>query len=339
MTIATPLLTVQNLTVGFKSTGNILFKNLELSLTAGKLVCFMGPNGIGKSTLLRTLSGLQTPIAGNIHLPAPEKPLSKTIAVVLTNKLPLPGMSVYQLVSYGRYPYLDWNLSLSADDHARIQAALDAIGISGLSNANIQELSDGQLQMAMIARALCQETSIIMLDEPTAHLDLNNRLEIMKHLKKFAREMNKAILVSTHELDLALQISDEVWLASREKSILTGTPEDLVLNGAFDDIFRFKGFDLRTGRINHPVHQEIPIKLIGSGHDYLWTKNALARCGYEVVENDPMIGQKKKGITVSIEHANEKPQWIIESMKQQYRFSSIKDLIEGLDSNVCKIPE
>ena len=203
---------------------------------------------------------------------------------------------------------------------------------------NVTELSDGQLQMAMIARALCQQTPVILLDEPTAHLDLNNRLEIMKHLKRFANEMNKAILVSTHELDLALQIADEVWLATASQGILRGAPEDLVLNGSFDDIFRFKGFDLRTGRVAHPVKYKTPVILEGAGHDALWTKNALQRSGYEVriPENET---EHSKGITVSIAYEESRPRWIVTGMKQQLRFKTIEDLIEALNSNDCKTHE
>ena len=151
-----------------------------------------------------------------------------------------------------------------------------------MADKNIEELSDGQLQMAMIARALAQETEILLLDEPTAHLDLNNRVEIMNLLRHLARTTNKAILIATHELDLALQTADKIWLATSKKKILTGLPEDLVLDGSFDEVFQLKGFDLKTGKMSHEAHRKISVQLIGEGHEYLWTKNALERSGYEV---------------------------------------------------------
>ncbi len=333
-----PLIRTTDLSVGFHP-GKVLFKNLNLQLYPGKLICFMGPNGIGKSSLIRTLSGLQMPLSGSVSVMESDAgDLTRKLAVVLTAKAAVPGMTVYDLVGFGRYPYLRWDVSLSETDHSVIRGSLEMLGINYLSGMKLTELSDGQLQMATIARALCQQTPIILLDEPTAHLDLNNRLEIMKHLKRFANEMNKAILVSTHELDLALQIADEVWLATAHQGILHGAPEDLVLNGSFDDVFRFKGFDLRTGRVAHPVVRKTPIILEGSGHDLLWTKNALQRCGYEVRISQDNAGAIK-GFHVKIGYEESKPHWIITSMKQQLHSGTIAELIEALNSNDCKTHE
>jgi iron complex transport system ATP-binding protein len=139
--------------------------------------------------------------------------------------------------------------------------------------------------MVMIARAVVQDTPTILLDEPTAHLDLNNRLEIMKLLQKLAHESEKAILVSTHELDLALQTADIIWLAGQNKKIITGIPEDLVLNGSFDSIFQFKGFDLKTGKIQHEPYRGLEIQIIGDGHGYLWTRNVFERNGFIIIDN------------------------------------------------------
>lgn len=336
--ISIPLITTTDLSVGFDK-GKVLFRNLNLQLYPGKLVCFMGPNGIGKSSLIRTLSDLQPPLSGKVSIiESDQKPLTQKLAVVLTVKAALPRMTVYELVSFGRYPFLGWNVSLSGSDHNIIRESLDMLGIGYLADRNVLELSDGQLQMAMIARALCQQTPIILLDEPTAHLDLNNRLEIMKHLKRFANEMDKAILVSTHELDLALQIADEVWLATQNQGILRGAPEDLVLNGSFDDIFRFKGFDLRTGRVAHPVKHPTPIFLEGSGHDLLWTKNALERSGYEVVTLGDTARQAI-GLHIRIDYEESQPRWVIALVKQPLHFKTIAELIEGINSNVCKTHE
>jgi iron complex transport system ATP-binding protein len=175
-----------------------------------------------------------------------------------------------------------------------------------LRNKKIHELSDGQLQMVMIARAVVQDTPAILLDEPTAHLDLNNRLEIMNLLRRLAHQSKKAILVSTHELDLALQTADIIWLAGLEKNIISGIPEDLVLNGSFDSIFQFKGFDLKTGKVEHDPHRKLVIALDGSGHEYLWTKNALQRNGF-IVDGQPVdhrvtVSQDEDGFFWIVDH-------------------------------------
>jgi iron complex transport system ATP-binding protein len=271
------LLSIQNLNLGYRDgkNENLLFENLNLDLEAGELVCFMGPNGIGKSTLIRTIAGLQKPLSGNVAA-------EKKISVVLTDRVHAYNMTVRDVVTFGRYPYLNWDIKLKAEDYAVIDRSIAQVHLGNLADKNIEELSDGQLQMTMIARALAQETEILLLDEPTAHLDLNNRVEIMNLLRHLARTANKAILIATHELDLALQTADTIWLATSNKKILTGLPEDLVLDGSFDEVFQLKGFDLKTGRMSHEAHRGISIQLIGEGHEYLWTKNALERSGYKI---------------------------------------------------------
>jgi iron complex transport system ATP-binding protein len=342
------LLSAQNLTVGYSdgTLRHVLFNNQNLALYAGELVCFMGANGIGKSTLIRTLAGLQpslskTIIAGSIltrpnGLSSGRTSLSrthkkgiaaqgreggidpKTIAVVLTDRINTVNMTVEELIIYGRYPHLDWNIRLTQKDTTIIEDAITQTHIGHLRKTKLYELSDGQLQMAMIARALAQDTPVILLDEPTAHLDLNNRVEIMNLLRRLARTSGKAILVATHELDLALQTSDLIWLATRDRNIITGIPEDLVLNGSFDDTFQFKGFDLKTGKVQHEAWRNKSVKLIGEGYEYLWTKNALERCGYKLSESSDIL--------ISINICENLPLWNI----HRKELNSINELIETL---------
>lgn len=312
------LLSAQNLTVGYSDGRNqhILFHNQNLTLHAGELVCFMGVNGIGKSSLIRTLAGLQKPLTPQPLSRGRGEQVPQNIAVVLTDRINAVNMTVEELITYGRYPYLDWNIRLTKEDTAIIENSIARTHISDLRKAKLYELSDGQLQMAMIARALAQDTPIILLDEPTAHLDLNNRVEIMNLLRALARTSGKAILVATHELDLALQTADVIWLATRDQKIITGMPEDLVLNGSFDDTFQFKGFDLKTGKVSQQAWRNKTVQLIGEGYEYLWTKNALERNGFLVAIESNLI----------IRIDSDAKRWRVENQE----FDSIKTLLANL---------
>jgi iron complex transport system ATP-binding protein len=232
-------------------------------------------------------------------------------------------MTVEEVVTYGRYPYLDWNIRLSQSDLDIIDQAIAQVHIRHLTSHKLNQLSDGQLQMVMIARALAQDTPIILLDEPTAHLDLNNRVEIMRLLKQLAQTTNKAILVATHELDLALQMADWIWLTGRDKNMLTGMPEDLVLNGAFDAIFEFKGFDLKTGKVQHQAHKGISVRLQGEGPEYLWTKNALERNGFLVTDDNTSV-------SISMVFEGGAVHWQVKQRDRQYNVRSLADLIHEI---------
>jgi len=312
-----PLFT-KNLSIGYPSVkDHILFAELNLSLQKGQLVCFMGPNGIGKSTLIRTLAGSQKPISGEIHGTG-----NKNVAVVLTERVNAGMMTARELVSFGRYPYLGWSVKMKEEDQVKIDEAVQQVRIQDLLDKPIHELSDGQMQMVMIARALAQDTPVLLLDEPTAHLDLNNRVEIMNLLRKLAKENNKAILVSTHELDLALQTADLVWLATSQKSIRVGIPEDLVLDGTFDEVFQFKGFDLKTGRVKQEPYRNTGVQLIGEGHAYLWTKNALERNGFHI---DPTAN-----IILTIKMSSEGLVFLTNSKNEEHIAKSISELLSQL---------
>jgi iron complex transport system ATP-binding protein len=229
-------------------------------------------------------------------------------------------MTVYEVVSFGRYPYLNWEAKLAKSDQEIIDESLAQVRIEHLQKRKLYELSDGQLQMVMIARAVAQDTPTILLDEPTAHLDLNNRLEIMNLLRTLAHKMNKAILVATHELDLALQTADLIWLAGNDKNIITGIPEDLVLDGSFDAIFKFKGFDLKTGKVQHDPYRGVAVKLSVAGHQYLWAKNALERNGFWITDHEA------PHVITNPENESEHP-WMLNGKTS---FASLQDLIKHL---------
>ncbi len=314
------LLQTHQLAIGYSgSPPYVLFENLNLTLKSGELICFMGPNGIGKSTLLRTLAGLHKPLNGYISYKKDKLiGLEEFLSVVLTDKPSTGYLTAEELITFGRYPYLNWLIGTSAADRLVIEQAMAITHTSGLRNRRISELSDGQFQLVMIARALAQQTPVMLLDEPTAHLDLNNRLDIMNLLKQVAREQHKAVLIATHELDLALQTADMIWLAGKGKNIIAGVPEDLVLQGVFDDIFRFKGFDLKSGKVEHIPWRNKAVNLTGSGPELLWTKNALERSGYTVTPD--------AGVTIRIINENGALSW----ETQHNRFSTVRDLLENL---------
>ncbi|MDZ4768486.1 MAG: ABC transporter ATP-binding protein [Chloroflexota bacterium] len=243
--IDTPLRAV-GLTIGYRgrrAPDRVLLADLDLALHAGELVCLLGPNGVGKSTLLRTLCGMQPPLHGTItldgrdlsRLPAAER--ARILGVVLTDRTQPGLMTVRELVSLGRYPYTDWSGRLSAADERAVDAAIASVGGEMLSDRQITDLSDGERQKFMIARALAQQPAIILLDEPTAYLDLPRRIEIMLLLRRLAAEQETALVVSTHDLDLALHMSDTLWLMPGDGTLHTGTPRTLIDSGALGRAF------------------------------------------------------------------------------------------------------
>lgn len=290
MSESKPALETHDLDIGYKSGGKVrkVGENLNLELHSGRMVCLLGPNGAGKSTLMRTIAGLQAGLSGRIliegtlleHFNAQE--LALKLSLVLTEKIEASNLTVKEVVTLGRTPYTGWLGKLNGEDHERIHWAMEATHVSTFSQKRIHQLSDGERQKVMLARALAQDTRIILLDEPTAHLDLPSRVEMMHLLHQLARQTNKAILLSTHELDLALQAADELWLMTKHGEMTTGVPEDLVLNGSFESAFAKTGFyfDKTTGGFR--IHREAPtmyVSLAGEPGMVFWTKRALAREG------------------------------------------------------------
>lgn len=266
---------------------------LDLEVLRGELVGLIGPNGCGKSTLLRSLSGLQPVLGGKIrvdNLPLEQltlKEKARLLALVLTDRVDVSNLTVGELVSLGRNPYTDWLGNLSGNDREMIAGAIGQVHLEGYENRFLSELSDGERQRAMIAKALVQDTPVIFLDEPTAHLDLPNRVEIMILLRKLARRTNKAVLLSTHELDLALQASDKLWLMTPRGGVAVGTPEDLVLDNSIQTVFANRSFrfDASTGSfvMNHAGSpRTVSLEVRGEGMRLYWTERALARCGFRV---------------------------------------------------------
>ena len=238
------ILKTENLTIGYQSkkAQNIVASDINLSIEKGKLVTVLGKNGIGKSTLLRTISKVQKPLEGNIFInqknieKLTNKELSTALSLVLTESLPESQITVFELVALGRQPYTNWIDTLSKTDLEKINWAIEQTEIEHLKEKFFYELSDGQLQRVLIARALAQDTEIIILDEPTAHLDLHHTIKIFSLLKKLVAETSKTIILSSHEVNLSIQFADEIILFTDAK-IFTGVPSNLINTNAFDHLF------------------------------------------------------------------------------------------------------
>ena len=300
-----PILSTLSLSLGYSKNGNLktIQTELDLKLMPGEMVCLIGPNGTGKSTLLRTLSGLQKALSGKIQIDKQDllelshSEKAALIALVLTEKIEVDNATVYDIVSFGRFPYSNWWGNNSENDIDLINKSIDLVHLTNKKQSFFCELSDGERQRVMIAKALAQDTPIIMLDEPTAHLDLPNRVEIMLLLHKLAHTTGKAIVLSTHELDMALQAADKIWLMTNNKGVECGIPEDLVLNGSFNNAFQSKSYVFNSANgnftMNYPMLRNVWVT--GNKTRMYWTLRALSRAGYMVVpEADITININEK---------------------------------------------
>ena len=249
---STAAICTRKLRIGYTVRGGVrvVHPGLDLELNRGEVTALLGRNGAGKSTLLKTLCGLLPPLGGEIVIEGkplgdyrPEQ-LAASVGVVLTESTQAGGISVYDLVALGRYPHTGFFGTLREVDHAAIRAALETAGIADKADRHVAELSDGERQKAFIAKALAQECPIILLDEPTAFLDVTSRLETMVSLRKLAHEQGKAVLLSTHDLDTALQLADRLWLqpaydaaTQTAEPMVTGLPAELIASGALARFF------------------------------------------------------------------------------------------------------
>ena len=266
------MIELKDLTIGYAQKNNtkVVASDINATLHSGRLTCLIGANGIGKSTLLRTLSAFQPPLSGEIFIdnesPIPlstltDKQLSRLIGVVLTEKPDVQNMTVFELVGLGRSPYTGFWGRLNEDDKEVVKESLRLVGIESLQDRLIQTLSDGERQKTMIAKALAQQTPVIYLDEPTAFLDYPSKVEMLTLLRHLARETGKTIFLSTHDMELALQIADELWLMTaespsnnglcqnpKETTLIIGTPRELAANGSLSHFIDRPGlhFDPQT---------------------------------------------------------------------------------------------
>ena len=286
----------KDLSIGYR-TGKkekIVHQHLNFQLHAGELTCLLGANGAGKSTLLRTLSASQPSLAGELHIlnkpvsEYTEKERSRTIGVVLTDKTFTGGLSVYELVALGRQPHTGFFGRLTKEDRRIVEEAMENVGIAHKAKNYTAELSDGERQKVMIAKALVQECPLILLDEPTAFLDVVSRIEIMHLLHRLAIEQDKAILLSTHDIEQALVLSDKLWLLTKGEGLQYGVTEDIILSHRMDSLFPHKDirFDYDHG-VYYPTvegHRKVCVNCEDKTLLH-WTLNALNRHGYQCSSN------------------------------------------------------
>lgn len=237
-----PVLKISDLSIGYNNSKTVVATGISFSLQKGKLISLIGTNGIGKSTLLRTITTSEKPLKGTILLNGKNmehissKELATHLSVVLTEKLPPSNLSVYEVIALGRQPYTNWLGDLAELDRQKVNDAITLVKIGDLIHKKHYELSDGQLQKVLIARALAQDTELLVLDEPTTHLDLLHKAAVFKLLKNMAEQTQKCILFSTHDIELALEFSDEIIVMTPGKT-QKDTPENLINNGVFDELF------------------------------------------------------------------------------------------------------
>jgi len=315
-------LTSKDLSIGYqrRKSAKIVAEAINISLHKGKLTCLMGANGIGKSTLIKTLTGVLAPLSGSVvlgdkdirnHSPID---MAKAISVLLTERPASGFMTVRDLINLGRFPYTNWRDHFNDSDTLAVEDAIKNIGLTKAADAPISELSDGNLQKAIIGRALAQDTDIIILDEPTIHLDVNNKTVIIKLLQKLCHEHNKSILMSTHDLELTMTYADRLWLFS-ENNLFEGLPEDLYLDGRLNKVF-------------HEVNKD-------------QNQNALAGDSLQIEGEDKLVALVRQAIIKGMHTAKfESNQRVkvsqIESQIQivfmQETYSSIEDFLLALSS-------
>lgn len=234
------ILSSENLRIGYPKL--VVAENISLAVEEAKLISILGLNGAGKSTLIKTLARIQEPLNGTIFLrnkninQYKQSSLAQEMAIVLTEKLPDNLLSVYELIAMGRYTYTNWLDQLTKNDKEKIDFAIEATKTSSLLSKKFSELSDGQRQKVLIAKTIAQDTPLILLDEPTAHLDVHHRMETFLLLKELAHKFQKTIIMATHEVGLSTQLADELWLVHNQK-LQIGSPKALINNNSLGTIF------------------------------------------------------------------------------------------------------
>lgn len=328
---------IRNLSIGYKKNGRqpfILREGISFTARYGEMVALIGGNGIGKSTLLRSLAGFQDFFEGDffineksIHdILASER--AKLISFVSTEIIQVANMTVFDLVAYGRFPYTNWFGKMTQTDRRVVDDAILSVGMKDFASRQVAQISDGERQRVMIARALAQDTPIIFLDEPTAFLDVSNKYEIFHLLQLLAKDKGKTIVFSTHDLNIALREADKFWILLDIENF-EGSPEDAVLGGAIQNLFGNSriGFDLDEGEYYFKKEFREKVKITGNGAALKWTYRAFNRMGYQIVL------ETKPDFEVHVYYKGNQAFWYIENRTGTATFYSLYELCRALREN------
>ena len=322
------IISLENVSIGYQQDA-VLLSNIRLRVGPGELVALIGRNGTGKSTLLKSMIGLLPGLGGAFNLEGkpihqydlPER--ARLVSFVSSQITHLPSLTVGELVALGRLPYTGWMGRLGPSDHALVNQALEEVQMGLFAHRKVERLSDGERQRAMIARAFVQDTRLMVLDEPTAFLDIPNTFDLIRILSRF-RDRGKSIVYSTHDLETAMLCADKMWVI-HEGEILEGAPEDLGLSGLFDDLFRSSGigYDEPSGRFLFKRSSLGSIRLEGEDETARgWTTKTLERLGYQVNSRGEM--------RLHIKKSDASYEWTLEQNGDTFRFSSLYKLARFL---------
>ncbi len=281
------LLEIKDLEIGYavKDQKKVIQHQLNLSLNEGELICLIGPNGVGKSTFLKTLGRIQAELSGDIIIDKTpiskisQQEFSRKLALVLTEQLDIPHMTTQDVISLGRYPYTGFWGNLQNKDLSIVIDTAKKVGIEHLLKRSYVELSDGEKQKVMIAKALAQQTPLMLLDEPTAFLDFPTKSSLLIMLRKLARQNKMGIILSTHDIELALKTADQIWLFPEHLKMISGIPEDLVLDGQILKVFKNDemSFNIESGHFEKQFKANFNIEVKGDNIKSIWLKKALIR--------------------------------------------------------------
>jgi iron complex transport system ATP-binding protein len=306
---ARTVLRTRDLAVGYRTRrgGRVVLEGIDLAAEAGELICLLGRNGSGKSSLLRTLARLQPALSGTAELGGADvhaftnAEMSGLVGVVLTERVTVDALAARQIVELGRYSQSGWFGRLDAADHRAVDWAIEAVGMQHLAARDFNQLSDGERQRVMIARALAQEPMLLLLDEPTAFLDAPSRVELLSLLRQLTRDRGLAVIVATHEIELALRTADVVWLITPDGEVVTGAPEDVIASGTIARTFagpQIRFDDATRGFHRHRGSRGMAV-VSGTGLRVAMARAVLEREDFAVGE--PSAGRSAPGPALSID--------------------------------------
>jgi iron complex transport system ATP-binding protein len=320
-----------DLSIGYVTHGRrrTVMDHLSLDAHHGELVALIGRNGTGKSTLLRTMVALQPSLHGTVKLEGRDlnatgrSDLPKIVSFTSTEPIALRNIKVREVVALGRFPYTNWIGALDADDERSVNEALEATGILPLADRNIDNISDGERQRMLIARSLAQDTDLLVMDEPTAFLDLPARYSIVGLLRTLTREKGKCVIYSTHDLDTAINEADRLWLMT-EAGVSQGAPEDLMISGVLARAFEspLLSFSHTAGTFSFVRKRLSPIALEGTGVISELTERALRRSGYTITPD--------ADLKVIVNETANSTEWILINNLQRECYTSLYNLISHL---------